>query len=243
MSSSDEDDALAASFMRSIWGDGPSRPPTPPEAPPPQDVSFTFGDFTVTLVAGPANPGRTLSMIIWRGSLVMARAMLAMFSRGELGSDRTVLELGAGRGLCGLLAHQMGSSVCTTDCSYDGMVALLPSALLALAGPAAVGYKWGETGGELELRRHLWESDLPRSPGRGAPRHWSTHPACAFGPAGRCPDLEPELTYDVLIASDCLYFTSQVTLSSLAEHADFAPRPRQPRPLRLGTVATRLRPR
>lgn len=119
MSSSDEDDALAASFMRSIWGDGPSRPPTPPEAPPPQDVSFTFGDFTVTLVAGPANPGRTLSMIIWRSSLIMARAMLAMFSRGELGSDRTVLELGAGRGLCGLLAHQMGSSVCTTDCSYD----------------------------------------------------------------------------------------------------------------------------
>ena len=48
------------------------------------------------------------------------------------------------------------------------MVALLPSALLALAGPAAVGYKWGETGGELELRRHLCGSLTCREAPEGA---------------------------------------------------------------------------
>ena len=186
------------------------------------EIDYTFGAYTATLVA--ASGATAIATRVWRGSLVMARAMLALedtvalFSGGEdtavEGGEGArgvkVLELGAGRGLCGLLAHAMGSAVCVTDCSYEGMASLLPSARLAHAPGFAAEHAWGERGGELELRRHLWEADLPRSPGRGPPLHWSSEVAPAFGAEGLPPELAPGSRYDVLIASDCLYFHSQV---------------------------------
>jgi hypothetical protein len=69
---------------------------------------------------------------------------------------------------------------------------------------------WGDDGEarhSVKIRRHLWEADRP---GWGAPQHWSNVVDCAFGAEGVPPDLQSGITYDLVCASDVLYFHDQV---------------------------------
>ena len=186
-----------------------------------EDLVFKLGNHEVRLLDA---PGTAIGLKVWRGSLRLSRELErrsdSLFGLRD-GVCADVLEVGCGRGLCGLHAHAFGARVTMTDCSFKSLAGLLPSVVLARGAVAAEG--WGAQGSKLRVRRHLWEADVPRSPGRGPPRHWSSAVDCEFGPEGQPPELEEGETYDVVLASDCLYFHSQV--DSL-----------------LATIARRLRP-
>mmetsp|Transcript_27786 Transcript_27786/g.52590 ORF Transcript_27786/g.52590 Transcript_27786/m.52590 type:complete len:314 (-) Transcript_27786:255-1196(-) len=204
-----------------MFEDGDPTWSTPAMKTPRSDIGsrrsdYQFGAHSVILSV-PKSSGSSLSVRVWRGALVLARALIRERDRLQ---GRTVLELGAGMGLCGLLVSKLGAlEVVITDCHYPGLKVLLGNVLAAEAqaglpprgpGPA----QWGGCGAEragrvLSVRRHLWETDVPRSPGRPV-RHWSNDPGHLFGAEGSPPELEPGAAYDVVCAADVLYFHDQV---------------------------------
>lgn len=174
-----------------------------------EPVTLVFGAHSIVLEQ-PAG-GAALGERIWRGALILARALLA---EPELCDKRRVLELGCGVGLCGILASLLGaSSVTLTDCSWESLKSLLPNTrrIVELAedgvpSPAS----WGAAEQSLQIRWHLWETDVPRSPGRPLPQHWANICSCTWGCEGPPPKLEDGLVYDAVVGADVLYFHQQV---------------------------------
>lgn len=169
--------------------------------------TFTFGAHSVILVR--QNRGGAVGAKAWRAAPVCARALLNGVVSLE---DKRVLELGAGVGICGILASQLGAKhVVLTDCSYESLKGLLPNVLANSVDQPGVGSAlWGADCDRMSIRRHLWETDLPRSPGRGAPNHCSNVSSCAWGLEGMPPELPADSFFDVVIGSDVLYFEPQV---------------------------------
>jgi len=176
-------------------------------------VDFVFGSHVVCLTA---NHSTAIATKVWRGALILARALLA---ECELVDKMRVLELGCGVGLCGLLASMLGaSSVVLTDCSWDGLKSMLTSvnrARSSAKGTIQGSRSWGTAEDPMQIRWHLWETDEPRSPGRGPPKHWSNEPGprCTFGDEGPPPKLVygDGIQFDVVIGADVLYFHQQVS--------------------------------
>lgn len=169
---------------------------------------FVFGCHSVCLTA---NSREALSTRVWRGALILSRALLA---EPELVERVRVLELGCGVGLCGILASLLGAShVVLTDCSWDGLKALLPN-VVGARGPAGDAIQgpasWGAEEDSMQIRWHLWQTDEPRSPGRGPPQHWSNEARCTWGAEGPPPKLEAGKLYGAVIGADVLYFHQQV---------------------------------
>jgi len=166
---------------------------------------FVFVCHTICLAP---NNWECLATKVWRGSLILSRALMA---QSELVDKMRVLELGCGVGLCGILASLLGSKhVVLTDCSWDGLKALLSNVNGARSAPMQGSECWGTTEDSMQIRWHLWQTDEPRSPGRGPPQHWSNDPRCFFGAEGQPPRLESCVFFDVVIGADVLYFHQQV---------------------------------
>lgn len=169
---------------------------------------FEFGCYTVCLTA---NSHDAISTRVWRGALILSRALLA---EAELVKEMHVLELGCGVGLCGILVSLLGAShVALTDCSWDGLKALLPNVNRArglAADPIQGTGSWGTEEDAMRIRWHLWQTDEPRSPGRGPPQHWSNEARCTWGSEGPPPKLETGKLFGVVIGADVLYFHQQV---------------------------------
>lgn len=174
-------------------------------------TTFSFGPDVVTLILPPSDSARGgLGTRVWRGSLVCARALMNQAARIK---DAKVIELGAGTGLCGLLAACLGArEVVLTDCSYESLKQLLPSVLYnSCGGERGIGHaQWGCLGDQLRIQRHLWENDIPRSPGRPLPQHFSNSQTCVWGSEGVTPELHADAVFDIVIGSDVLYFGPQV---------------------------------
>jgi len=174
----------------------------------PLPACYVFGSHAVCLTT---DPHAAIATKVWRGALILARALLA---ERELVEERRVLELGCGVGLCGILASLLGAShVVLSDCSWEGLKYVLLNVNCARS-PVKVPLKgsrsWGTAGDPVQIRWHLWETDEPRSPGRGPPRHWSNEARCTFGEEGEPPRLEASARFDVVIGADVLYFHQQV---------------------------------
>jgi len=91
------------------------------------------------------------------------------------------------------------------------------------------GAPWASVRHNIKLRRHLWEEDLEienaRACGAATPlrvRHWS-NAGIETNADAFAPTLEPDATFDVIIGSDLLYFSSQE--ASLAAAIRFRLRP------------------
>ena len=158
------------------------------EAQPP--ICFIFGDIAVSMPwLSRLQNQDSISMQIWRGSLLTA----AHLSR-KLLEGASVLELGCGRALAGLVAAEMGAQrVVLTDCDDRALGLLLSNT---------------KENSVSEVRHFLWESDEQREEigsGHSAPRHWSD----AHRNEQQIAILDEEETFDVILASDCLYFSSQ----------------------------------
>ncbi len=147
------------------------------------DVVFSFGAHRIFVPRSHADSAY-ISARIWRGSLLMASHL---FSNPALLTNCTsLLELGCGRGLTGLLAKAVGGvdlACLLTDCDDR---ALQPLCSLA------------------NVAHFLWENDVPANRSVEV-RHWSD----AYRTPESAPRLGEDLQFDVLVASDCLYFACQ----------------------------------
>lgn len=177
------------------------------------NTTFTFGCHSLVLVQRQSK----ISTKVWRGALVCTRALLNNVFALE---GMRVLELGAGVGLCGMVASLLGArQVVLTDCSYDSLQGMLANVVRNRHDNRVLSSaSWGVDGDLVCIQRHLWENDIVRSPGRPLPQHWSSATSCAWGPEGMPPNLPVDSVFDVVIGSDLLYFASQITplLSTLS---------------------------
>lgn len=197
--------------------------------------SFTFpvagcsNALTVSLFELPYSEGG-LGWRVWTAARLLASQLAASpeFCRGK-----TVLELGAGVGLVGLVAHALGADVVLSDALPSLLEAMARSCALSHAAAAADSavdagggaYSWPR----LRVRRLLWDDDgaerctlEPKPSGAARCQDAAAAVAAALDPASYlaaalrkaslrgeppsdCPGLEPHETFDLVVASDVLY--------------------------------------
>lgn len=83
-----------------------------------QDFTFEFGDSSfrvpTIVLAGHDEYHKSTGMAVWKGSEVLADYLVT--HQNDIIRHKRVVELGAGLGLCGMVAYHLGaSSVCWTD--------------------------------------------------------------------------------------------------------------------------------
>jgi hypothetical protein len=198
-------------------------------------TTFHFDSFTLNIQNLDGPDACSIAGRIWRCSLLVAVRISGLpalsvdsspttRAREKLSAalisckDKHVMELGCGRGLGGRAAGLSASSVTFTDVN-DSVLLTLRQELLA--SPLT---------SESHVRHHLWASDQrilehlasPVQEGDEAPeeerrvrrlaeadafkplRHWSDSKR-----DDRISCLVSDTTYDVILASDCLYFSDQ----------------------------------
>ena len=121
---------------------------------------------------------KSTGLTLWRASEHLCRYMA---KNAELLKGKRVLELGAGLGQCGILAHKLGSNICITDGDTDALVHLREN----------VERNKSEQDGEKSItcRQLLWGLDSAQ---KFLDRYEHNEP------------------YDVMIASDIVYAISIV---------------------------------
>jgi 2-polyprenyl-3-methyl-5-hydroxy-6-metoxy-1,4-benzoquinol methylase len=80
-----------------------------------RDYEFVLqnNNATISLRGGVVQDFGVLGMALWKGSELLAKYLM---QHSEMIQSKSVLELGAGLGLCGIVAHHMGAaSVLVTD--------------------------------------------------------------------------------------------------------------------------------
>ena len=181
--------------------------PVPPTS---SAVHFSFDKVSVIL---PPASGCNISEQIWKGSLLCAARMAALRTAiaetdapdsplKPMFLDKDVLEIGCGRALVGLLAAQSGArSVTLTDCDDRALEPLQQ----ATAGNPMIRVRhflWQEDQREeeqeAERTRNIFRVQEPL-------RHWRD----AYRREDLYAELNAEEAFDLVVASDCLYFTCQ----------------------------------
>jgi len=86
---------------------------------------LSFGEYILRIVCEEDDifsdkiPSKSTGLVIWPAAEVLCRYMMA-FAKPNFFSDKNVLELGAGLGLCGMLSSLLGSpKVVMTDRSDE----------------------------------------------------------------------------------------------------------------------------
>jgi len=191
---------------------------------------LTLGSTTTIRVK--QKPHQELGTVVWNAAVILcARAR----EREEIARGLDVLDIGAGTGVAGFLcAESLGARTVTiTDCGPKTMLNLAETLAMVARerrmkrvdadanADADVddrndGAPWASKRLNIKLRRHLWEEDLEienaRASGENvAPlrvRHWS-NAGMDENVGSFAPTLEPDATFDAIIGSDLLYFSSQ----------------------------------
>lgn len=155
---------------------------------------------------------------LWTAAVMLSGVLR---SQEEFLRDKKVLEIGAGLGLCGFCTAALGASSTTiTDCGSQTLNQLSET---LVEYQKAVQLRHDETHLDtlsgtqqwealnIRLRRHLWEEDLEYLESKSENRpidpinHWSK--------VGKVyqdiPVMPFDETFDVIIGSDLLYFSSQ----------------------------------
>jgi predicted nicotinamide N-methyase len=161
----------------------PASPPLEPIAKEKgMDVVFVFGDHRV-VCPRLEEASAHISARVWRGGLLLASFIDS--HREILTQNATVLEVGCGRGLVGMLAKALAGHllVMLTDCDDRALVVLRPLANVA---------------------HFVWEEDLPENVGMTV-RHWSD----VYRAEREIPPLAKDAQFDVILAAECLYFACQ----------------------------------
>jgi predicted nicotinamide N-methyase len=182
---------------------------------------------------GGSSGGSEIGCKLWTAAVMLNGALR---SNPEIVHDKKVLEIGAGLGACGLCSAVLGASSTTIcDCGPESLMALSqtlaaysqvvdsdeydktatsPATVATTIPTTKVTTKWDDL--NVSLRRHLWEEDLEfleaRDEGRPMDtiRHWSKNGGGGSGSQDdEAPMLPFEETFDVVLGSDLLYFSSQ----------------------------------
>ena len=158
-----------------------------------------------SLLVGQAHK-KELGTVVWRAAVILCEALRARALDADFWRSRSVLEIGAGCGVCGFYAAALGARAVTiADCGPHTM-RNLERTLLAFREVAEP-----ECRDAVVIRRHLWEEDteilnarrMGETPRRV--RHWSNIESDGDG----SESIHPDATFDVVIGSDLLYFASQ----------------------------------
>ncbi|CAE8593829.1 unnamed protein product [Polarella glacialis] len=188
---------------------------------------FDLEEHQILMMPLEGADGASVSGQVWQSSLIISRAMLHQWPADVIGKG--VLELGAGQGFPGILASKMGAkSVTFGDCARASLQGLRVNLRANFSAgeinetseePSMAAWEFAAGAGgaaDVRIRRHLWEDDMASRNGELPPRHWSND-AWASSPEA-APTLGAGERFDTIIASDVLYFSSQVLplLASLA---------------------------
>ena len=165
---------------------------------------------------------------VWGASELLARFIV---SERQLVMGASVLELGAGVGLVGLTASQLGAKLTVlTEAPLPALLDCL-AAGAAAAGVSSGAWQWrNSSGGAIRVASLLWEDDesqaekrLPTAAGHRertilGDQLRRTLPPCS------APKLAPSERFGLIVASDCLYDASHCRLLPAVLHARLQPR-------------------
>jgi len=184
-----------------------------------------LNNFTSPLLISQTNKGE-LGCRVWNCALALCEYLSVSSSLSSLFvlKHKTVLEVGCGVGLGGFVAASLGAkSVCLADCGkntlenvsktlerWDALVRMKEG---VFADVKRTTTKWESSCGRIRLRTHLWEEDeeivnaLVEKRRKESVRHWSK--TSGEDDMSLAPKMADDETFDVIILSDCLYYSSQ----------------------------------
>lgn len=170
-------------------------------------VDIVLNDQGLTVTIEEDASQQAVSCRLWTAALMLSGYLRRPKSKSDLLIHKSVLEIGAGLGICGFTAAANGvAHVTIGDCGPQSLDRLVQS-----LQKYQIGRDHHETQkSNITICRHLWEEDLEFLQAKAEERsmdtiyHWSK-----YGHSNQVPTLDSEATFDTVIGSDLLYFSSQ----------------------------------
>ena len=191
-----------------------------------EEYALHLNNFTSPLYISQTNKGE-LGCRVWNCALALCEYLSVSSSLSFplcVLKNKAVLEVGCGVGLGGFVAASLGAkTVCLADCGkntlenvsktlerWDALVRMKEGVFADVESRTT---KWESRYGRIRLRTHLWEEDeeivnaLVEKRRKESVRHWSK--TSGEDDVSLAPKMADDETFDVIILSDCLYYSSQ----------------------------------
>ncbi len=191
-----------------------------------EEYALHLNNFTSPLYISQTNKGE-LGCRVWNCALALCEYLSVSSSLSFplcVLKNKAVLEVGCGVGLGGFVAASLGAkTVCLADCGkntlenvsktlerWDALVRMKEGVFADVESRTT---KWESRCGRIRLRTHLWEEDeeivnaLVEKRRKESVRHWSK--TSGEDDVSLAPKMADDETFDVIILSDCLYYSSQ----------------------------------
>jgi len=197
-----------------------------------EDYMLHLKNFTSPLAISQTKKGE-LGCRVWNCALALCDYLVVSSSSSSSSSfsllNKNVLDVGCGVGLGGFVASSLGAkSVTLADCGkntlenvsktlkrYDALVALNEGVTdVKSQSVKTKETKFDSRDGRVRVRMHLWEEDEEivnaslEKRSKGTVRHWS-NASRTEDDSFAAPKMADDETFDVIILSDCLYYSSQ----------------------------------